>query len=242
MTPGSTRSSPRSSSTSSSPRSYATTRRSRAPDSGQSSSVSLASDAVSSQVSDAAGRCRRSLVEQSGHNADVDYDLERIRQAFPALRHGVAHFDGPGGSQVPEQVAAAMAAAMVSGVSNRGTVTAAELRAEAIVSGARAAVGDLLGADPDGVVFGRSMTQLTYDFSRALAKGWTTVDEIVVTRLDHDGNIRPWVTAAERAGATVRWVEFDPTTAELTVDDLEAQLSERTKLVAVTGASNLFGT
>ncbi len=172
----------------------------------------------------------------------MDFDVQRIRATFPALEHGVAHFDGPGGSQAPQVVGEAVAAAMCAGVSNRGDVTEAERRADRIVRGARQAAADLLGADPGGVVFGRSMTQLTYDVARALATGWSDGDEIVVTRLDHDANIRPWVSAAERAGATVRWVEFDRETAELTVADVEARLSEHTRLVAVTGASNLLGT
>src|SRR5687768_5126609 len=118
-------------------------------------------------------------------------DLDRIRKDFPALDQGIAYFDGPGGTQVPTQVAEAVAGTMTSGISNRGQVTAAERRAEEVVGAARAAVADLLGCDPGGVVFGRSMTQATYDVSRALAKEWATGDEVVVTRLDHDGNIRP---------------------------------------------------
>ncbi len=167
-------------------------------------------------------------------------DLARIRSQFPALDHGVAHFDGPGGSQVPTPVAEAVARTMTAGLANRGTVTDAERRAEEVVVGARTAVADLLGADPRGVVFGRSMTQLTFDLARTLSRGWGPGDEVVVTRLDHDANIRPWVLAAESAGATVRWLDFDPETAEL--DDLESVLSTRTRLVAVTAASNLFGT
>jgi cysteine desulfurase family protein (TIGR01976 family) len=167
-------------------------------------------------------------------------DPARIRAAFPALDLGVAYFDGPGGSQVPSPVAEAVAGALTAGLSNRGTVTDAERRADEIVTGARAAVADLLGADPRGVVFGRSMTQLTFDFARTLSRGWGPGDEVVVTRLDHDANIRPWVLAAERAGATVRWLDFDPDTAEL--DDLDTVLTTRTRLVAVTAASNLLGT
>ena len=167
-------------------------------------------------------------------------DPARIRAAFPALDLGVAYFDGPGGSQVPTPVAEAVAGALTAGLSNRGTVTDAERRADDIVTGARAAVAELLGADPRGVVFGRSMTQLTFDFARTLSRGWGPGDEVVVTRLDHDANIRPWVLAAERAGATVRWLDFDPDTAEL--DDLETVLTTRTRLVAVTAASNLLGT
>jgi cysteine desulfurase family protein (TIGR01976 family) len=103
-------------------------------------------------------------------------------------------------------------------------------------------MSDLLGADTGGVVFGRSMTQLTYDFARTLARSWREGDEVIVTRLDHDANVRPWVQAAEAVGATVRWADFDPGTGELTVDDVAARLNERTRLVAVTGASNLIGT
>jgi cysteine desulfurase family protein (TIGR01976 family) len=169
-------------------------------------------------------------------------DVARIRRSFPALDHGVAYFDGPGGTQVPREVAAAIADTLTSGVSNRGNVTAAERRAESVVVGARSAVADLLGCTTDGVVFARSMTQVTFDISRALAKQWGPGDEVVVTRLDHDANIRPWVIAAESAGATVRWVDFDKETAELSVDHVSAQLSSHTRLVAVTGASNLLGT
>jgi cysteine desulfurase family protein (TIGR01976 family) len=174
--------------------------------------------------------------------AGMEVDVARVRRSFPALARGVAYFDGPGGTQVPREVADAVADTLTAGVSNRGTVTASERRAESVVAGARSAVADLLGCTTDGVVFARSMTQVTYDLSRALAKQWAPGDEVVVTRLDHDANIRPWVQAAERAGATVRWAEFDPKTAELAVDDVQAVLSERTRLVAVTGASNVLGT
>jgi cysteine desulfurase family protein (TIGR01976 family) len=172
----------------------------------------------------------------------MQLDVARIRSSFPALQQGVAYFDGPGGTQVPVEVARAVADVLTSGISNRGTVTEAERRADAVVAEARSAVADLLGGTPEGVVFARSMTQMTYDLSRALAKQWGPGDEVVVTRLDHDANIRPWVSAAEAARATLRWVDFDPETAELTVDDVRAQLSSRTRLVAVTGASNLLGT
>ena len=172
----------------------------------------------------------------------MNVDLDRIRKDFPALEQGIAYFDGPGGTQVPRQVAEAVAAAMTSGISNRGLVTEAERRAEDVVVGARRAVADLLGCDPGGVVFARSMTQATYDVSRALAKEWVAGDEVVVTRLDHDSNVRPWVQAAATAGAELRWVGFDQETAELSVDDVRAELSGRTKLVAVTGASNVLGT
>jgi len=172
----------------------------------------------------------------------MELDVARVRSSFPALSRGVAYFDGPGGTQVPREVGRAIAETITSGISNRGDVTAAERQADSAVTGARAAVADLLGGTADGVVFARSMTQMTYDLSRALAKRWAPGDEVVVTRLDHDANIRPWVSAAESAGATVRWADFDQETGDLTVDDVRAQLSTRTRLVAVTGASNLLGT
>ncbi|MCY7340602.1 MAG: cysteine desulfurase-like protein [Pseudonocardia sp.] len=172
----------------------------------------------------------------------MSFDVRAVRERFPALKAGYAHFDGPGGSQVPDVVADAVARTLTSALATRGTVTAAERAADDVVLGARAATADLLGADPRGVVFGRSMTQLTFDMARTLAAGWRPGDEVVVTRLDHDANIRPWVRAAEAVGAVVRWADFDPGTGDLTEDDVAAVLSPRTRLVAVTAASNLIGT
>lgn len=169
-------------------------------------------------------------------------DIPKIRSHFPALAEGAAHFDGPGGTQTPDVVARAVAETLTSAIANRGLVTMAERRAEEVVGSFRGAVADLLGADPRGVVYGRSATAITYDLSRALARTWGPRDEVVVTRLDHDSNIRPWVQAAEAVGAVVKWADFDPATGELTVDHIAEQLSERTRLVAVTGASNLIGT
>ncbi|TDW83988.1 cysteine desulfurase family protein (TIGR01976 family) [Kribbella pratensis] len=168
------------------------------------------------------------------------FDVVAVRKQFPALDEGAAHFDGPGGSQTPQAVADAVARTMTSALANRGRLTAAERRADEIVVGARQAMADLLGTTARGIVFGRSMTQLTYDFSRTLAKTWSAGDEVIVSRLDHDANVRPWVQAAEAAGATVKWLGFDPETSEL--DDIAPLLTDRTRLVAVTAASNLLGT
>src|SRR5690349_19237587 len=168
-----------------------------------------------------------------------EYDVAKVRAHFPALDSGLAFFDGPGGSQTPDAVADAVRDTLAGPLSNRGDLTVAQENAERAVVGAREALADLLGATPGGVVFGRSFTQLTFDVSRAMAKEWGPGDEVVVTRLDHDGNVRPWVIAAEVAGATVRWVDVDPETAELSLDSLDEALSPRTRLVAVTGASNL---
>ena len=173
---------------------------------------------------------------------DTPIDTAALRAHFPALELGVAYFDGPGGSQVPDVVARAVAGTLTAGVANRGRVTAAERVADDTVLAARAAMADLLGADPDGIVFGRSMTALSFDFARTLAAGWAPGDEIVVTRLDHDANIRPWLIAADRAGVTVRWAEFDPATGELPTEAVRTVITPRTRLVAVTAASNLLGT
>ena len=172
----------------------------------------------------------------------MSYDVEAVRRHFPSLNEGAAHFDGPGGSQVPDVVGDVVRATLIGAISNRGTSTASARRADKIVLDARAAMSDVLGAEPSGVVFGRSMTQLTYDFSRTIAKSWVAGDEILVSRLDHDANIRPWLQAAESAGVTARWIDFDPTTGELDIASLRELLNGRTKLVAVTAASNLIGT
>ena len=172
----------------------------------------------------------------------MTYDVNRIRADFPALNAGLAFFDGPGGSQVPSQVGRAISDAITKPISNRNVVTQSERNAEEIVINFRQAVADLINADPGGVVYGRSWTQITYDFSRTLAKTWSAGDEIVVTNLDHDSNIRPWIQAAESVGAIVRWAKIDPETGELPTSAISELLSAKTRLVAVTGAGNTLGT
>ena len=172
----------------------------------------------------------------------MSYDVERIRSHFPSLDTGIAFFDGPGGSQVPDVVGAAMAKAITQATSNRGVVTHSEINANEQVANFRSAVADLLNADPKGVVYGRSWTQLTYDFSRNLSQTWKAGDEIIVTNLDHDSNVRPWIQAAESVGAVIKWAKIDTATGELATSTIAELLSERTKLVAVTGASNTIGT
>lgn len=170
------------------------------------------------------------------------YDVTAVREQFPSLRSGRAHFDAPGGTQTPEPVARAVYDALTAPLSNRGRRTPAERNADAIVLGARTAIGDLLGVDPGSVVFGRSATELTFMASRALARTWQPGDEIILSRLDHDANVGPWLLAAERADVQVRWADFDPATGELDMASITGQLSERTRLVALTAASNLLGT
>lgn len=170
------------------------------------------------------------------------YDVAGVRAQFPALRDGAAHFDGPGGSQTPAPVAQRVYDTLVRPLANRGVDSPAQRNAEQAVLEGRAALADLLGVESAGVIFGRSMSQNTFDVARALAKGWGPGDEVVVTRLDHDANVRPWVLTAQARGATVRWADFDPETGELDPAQVEAVLSPRTRLVAVTAASNLVGT
>jgi cysteine desulfurase family protein (TIGR01976 family) len=172
----------------------------------------------------------------------MSYDVESVRAAFPSLASHIAHFDGPGGTQTPATVGAAIATTLTGPLSNRGTSVISERNADEAVVDFRAAYADLLNLPAGGVVYGRSATQLTYDFSRHLAKTWRPGDEIVVSQLDHDANVRPWIQAAARAGVIVRRLPLDPKTADLELGDLDDLVNERTRLVAVTGASNLLGT
>lgn len=170
------------------------------------------------------------------------YDVARVRAQYPALADGRAWLDGAAGTQVPEPVIAAMAGVMRGGVANQGGVFPAARRADAIVDEARRALADLVNApDPDGVVLGPSMSALTYRFVGALGPTWRPGDEVVVTEADHDSNVRPWVQAAARAGATVRMARLDAATGSLPTEHVTGLLSDRTRVVAVTAASNLTG-
>jgi cysteine desulfurase family protein (TIGR01976 family) len=165
------------------------------------------------------------------------------RDRFPGLQSGWARLDGPAGTQMVDRAIDAMTAFMRSGDNaNHGGRFAAAHATDACVEAARDAVARLLGAEPAGVVFGPSMTALTMRVSAAVGRTLGPGDEVVVTRLDHDANVRPWVIAAERAGATVRWAEPDRDTLALPADAVEALLSDRTRWVAVTAASNACGT
>lgn len=172
----------------------------------------------------------------------MTYDVTALRARIPALEEGTAYFDGPGGTQTPREIGDAIAEALCAPLSNRGTGAASQRNAERHVEQFRAAGADLLGSDPRGIVHGRSATALTYDLARALAATWQPGDEVVVTSLDHDSNVRPWIQAAERVGAVIRWWELDPATGELPLAALREVVGERTRLVAMTGASNLLGT
>lgn len=173
--------------------------------------------------------------------------VDRIRSLFPALERTtgglpVVHVDGPAGTQVPRPVIEAMTGALTRGTSNLGGAFAPSEEAMAIVDGARSAVADLLGGHREEIVFGQNMTSLTFSLSRAISAEWGEGDEIVVTALDHDANITPWRLAARDRGATVRVADFDPADGTLDLESLEDAIGERTRLVAVTAASNALGT
>jgi cysteine desulfurase family protein (TIGR01976 family) len=169
------------------------------------------------------------------------FDVSAFRAGFPSLASGIAHFDNPGGTQTPAVVGEAIARTLTGPLSQRGSATTSQRNAEEAVAGFRSAVADLMGGVPGGVVHGRSATALTYDVSRTLARAWSPGDEVVVCELDHDSNVRPWIQAAERAGVTVRWLRLVPATGELDLSSLDV-ITERTRLVALTAASNLLGT
>ena len=171
-----------------------------------------------------------------------------IRAQFPALRREengttVAWFDGPGGSQVPHSVIDAISGFLSHGGSNHGGAFTASRDSEATHETARAAVSDLFGArEDDHIVFGMNMTSLNFALSRAMGATWGPGDEVVVTRLDHDANVSPWLRAAADAGATVKWVPFDTETFRLNLDRLTDVVGPRTRVVAITHASNAIGT
>jgi cysteine desulfurase family protein (TIGR01976 family) len=168
-------------------------------------------------------------------------DIAAVRATYPALAEGFAHFDGAAGTLVAAPVADAIAATLRTAVANRTAAFEPGRRAIGIVDDARAAVGDLLGADPPGVAFGPSATALTYTVARTLAQTWREGDEIVLSQLDHDANVRPWIQAAAGAGATVRWATVDLESGTLPVGQYAELVTGRTRLVAVTAASNVAG-
>ena len=176
------------------------------------------------------------------------FDVDWCRRQFPGLArtvngHRAAFFDGPGGSQVPERVIETVSEYLRHTNANHAGLFATSRESDVLLDGAHRAVADLLGTDdPRTVVFGANMTSLTFALSRALGKTWCPGDEVVVTRLEHDANVSPWVLAARDAGATVRHVEIHPEDCTLDVEDFVRKLSPRTRLVAVGHASNAVGT
>jgi cysteine desulfurase family protein (TIGR01976 family) len=175
-------------------------------------------------------------------------DVQYVRAQFPALTLRVAgrpavFFDGPAGSQVPQCVVDAVSDYLTHSNANHGGTFETGRRSDEILHNAHAALADFLGTpDPGCIAFGANMTTLTFALSRALGRTWKSGDEVIVTDLDHDANVTPWVLAARDAGAIVRRVRVQPEDATLDLDDFRAKLSTRTKLVAVGYASNITGT
>jgi cysteine desulfurase family protein (TIGR01976 family) len=174
--------------------------------------------------------------------------VQWCRQQFPALNRQVAgqpavYLDGPAGSQVPERVIAAMSRYLRETNANHGGRFATSRESDEMLDAAHEAVADFLGVNsPEATIFGANMTSLTFAFSRALARTWRAGDEVIVTRLDHDANVTPWVLAARDAGATVHHVGIRAKDLTLEVDELQSRLSPRTRLVAFGAASNAVGT
>ena len=169
-------------------------------------------------------------------------DVARIRGLFPTLGDGYLHLDGPAGMLIPESVSRAVAAALRVPLAGRGGAFPSSARSEALLDAARRALADLVGGDPAGVIIGPNITTLTDAVARALSRSWRMGDEVVVSRLDHDANIRPWLQIADEIGMVVRWAEVDIETGELPDWQYDELLTDRTRLVAVTAASNAVGT
>jgi len=172
----------------------------------------------------------------------MEYPIERIRGLFPALASGAVFFDGPGGTQVPQAVCDAVTNYYREANANEHGLFATSRRSDGIVAGGRTAMADLINARSAAeIIFGANMTTLTMHLSRALGKTLVAGDEVVVTRLDHDANVAPWLFLQE-CGAVIRWLEIDPRDCTLDLGTLEKTINPRTRIVAVGCASNAFGT
>ncbi|HEX3783519.1 MAG TPA: cysteine desulfurase-like protein [Pseudonocardiaceae bacterium] len=169
-------------------------------------------------------------------------DVARIRGLFLALGDGWTHLDAPTGMQIPEQVTTAVSTALRAPVSGPGGLFPASQRADAIVDAARHALADLLGADPAGVVLGPSAAVLLQRLADALSASWLVSDQVIVSRLDHPANIEPWRVVAKRTGGIVRWAEIDIETCELPAWQYDNLVTNHTKVIAITAASESVGT
>jgi cysteine desulfurase family protein (TIGR01976 family) len=175
------------------------------------------------------------------------FPIERVRRRFPALTvtddgRPRVYLDAPGGTQVCADAIEAMRQHLTDGTANAGGAFATSTAVDALSAAAHEAIAELIGADANEVAFGPNMTSLTLAVSRALAREWNRGDELVVTRLDHDANVAPWLEIAADKGMPVRWLDFDPDSGRLRLGDLPALMSDRTRLVAIGGASNALGT
>ena len=178
----------------------------------------------------------------------MTYDIEAVRDAFPALKRQqggqpIIFFDNPAGTQVPRPVVARMTEALFDQNANLGGAFATSRAAGELVDAAHRAGETFVNApNPGEVFFGQSMTTLTFVMARAICAEFAPGDEIILTRMDHDGNVSPWLMAAEDHGLTIRWLDFSEQTFEFDLDDLRALVGARTRLIAVGYASNITGT
>src|ERR671916_1697109 len=175
----------------------------------------------------ASGRQGQRLVSRAMGPGEGRLDVARVRGLFPGLSDGLVHAEGSAGALLPENVVLAVAQAMRVPVADRGGVFPASARTEGLMASARSAVADLVGGVSTGVVLGPNTTTLVYALARALSRTWRYGDEVVVSRLDHDANIRPWVQLAEQVGVVVRWAEVDIETGELPAWQYDDLLNER---------------
>ena len=178
----------------------------------------------------------------------MPFDLDAVRAQFPALTltdNGKRriYFDNPAGTQVPQSVADAMSRCLLETNANVGGRFVTSKAADQVVEGARAAMADLLNADsPEEIVFGQNMTTLTLHLSRSIGRLFEPGDEIILSRMDHDANVWPWVLIARDLGLEVKWLSFDTDTFEFDLERLDELFTNRTRLVCICGASNLLGT
>ncbi len=178
----------------------------------------------------------------------MPFDLDAVRAQFPALSLTDSgkrriYFDNPAGTQVPQAVADAMSRCLLETNANAGGRFATSKAADRIVERARAAMADFLNAEtPDEIIFGQNMTTLTLHVSRSIGRLFQHGDEIVLSRMDHDANVWPWVLLARDLDLEIKWLSFDTETYEFDLDRLDALFSPRTRLVCIGGASNLLGT
>lgn len=172
----------------------------------------------------------------------MSFNIDEVRSHFPALESLDIFFDGPGGTQVPQVTIDAMTRYLITSNANFHGAFVTSRRTDETTAAARCAMADFLNARyDDEIVFGSNMTTLTFHLSRAIGRTLQAGDEIIVTRLDHDANIAPWL-ALEEMGAVIRWIDFNPVDCTLTMSDFQKYLNERTKVVAVGYSSNAFGT
>jgi cysteine desulfurase family protein (TIGR01976 family) len=174
-------------------------------------------------------------------------DLAWVRSQFPSLNqtvsgHLAAFLDGPGGTQAPQRVIDAISAYLSHDNANTGGAYATSRHTDAMIARARGAMADFLHCGADEIVFGPNMTSLTFAISRAIGRELKPGDELLVTRLDHDANVSPWLAMAEDRGLTVRWAEIHDEDCTLNLADLTSKINKKTKLVAVGYASNAVGT